>query len=139
MASAFRCGGSRLWVGAGAALLLVACFPSPAPKAAQTLRCAEDSIQIEENTAYSHVATGCGKSDVMVLESGGKFSSLRERVAFELACADSEIKVTILSPSLYGVTACGKKIVYTYVPNVGVVEDTTQSAPPRRNSAANTD
>jgi len=83
---------------------------------------------VTPNTTYSDVVTGCGKSDVIVMEGGGKMSSLRERVIFELSCPDEQIDIRILSPSLYGVTGCGKKIIYKYVPGVGAVVDTAQDA-----------
>jgi len=75
------------------------------------------------------VVTGCGKSDVIVMEGGGKMSSLRERVVFELSCPDEQIDIKILSTSLYGVTGCGHKVMYKYVTEVGIVADTTQSDP----------
>jgi hypothetical protein len=104
-------------------------FPSPKPKAASTLKCPEAQLVVQENTAYSSVVTGCGKSDVIVTEAGGKMmSSLRERVIFEFSCPDEQIQVTILSTSLYGVTGCGKKVMYKYAPYVGIVADTTQPA-----------
>ena len=109
-----------------AAVLAAGCIASPKPKAAQTLQCPEDQLDVKSNTAYSDVVTGCGKSDVIVLEGGGEFSSLRERAAFELSCADSELNIQILSTSLDGVTGCGKKMVYKYVPYVGIVADTAQ-------------
>jgi len=60
------------------------------------------------------------------MEGGGKASSLRERAAFEFSCSDGDIDVHILSTSLYGVTGCGKKVMYKYVPEVGIVADTGQ-------------
>jgi len=102
------------------------CFPSPKPKAASTLMCAESQLVVQGNGTHSDVVTGCGKSDVIVLEKGGNMSSLRERVVFELSCPNEQIVVTILSPSLYGVTGCGKKVMYKYVPGVGIVADTSQ-------------
>lgn len=119
----------------GLALTASACFPSPKPKAASTLHCPEDQLTVEGNTTFSDVVTGCGKSDVIVTEGGGKMSSLRERAAFELSCPDSQIDVKILSPSLYGVTGCGKRIVYKYVPEVGIVANTTQDVAPAAASA----
>jgi hypothetical protein len=126
-----------------AALLVIAvaapgCFASmsPKPKAAQTLKCPENQLVVQGNTTYSDVVTGCGKSDVIVVEGGGKFSSLRERVAFELSCPDEQIDVKILSTSLYGVTGCGKKVVYKYVPEVGIVADTAQRTAPGEQAAA---
>ncbi|HEX3903890.1 MAG TPA: hypothetical protein VH853_13705 [Polyangia bacterium] len=118
----------------GGGLLLVAglasCWPSPKPKAASTLKCPETQLVVESNTTYSDVVSGCGKSDVIVMEGGGKMSSLRERAIFELSCPDEQIAVTVLSSSLYGVTGCGKKVVYKYVPGVGIVADTTQGETP---------
>jgi hypothetical protein len=111
-------------------LLLQACatFPSSKPKAASTLHCGQEQITIVENTTFSEVATGCGRSDVMVFEGKTGWSSLRERLTFELSCSDADIDIKILSPSTYGVTGCGKKILYKYVPQVGVVADTTQTS-----------
>jgi hypothetical protein len=112
------------------AFFACATFPSPKPKAMSTLHCPEDQIKVESNTTYSDVVTGCGKSDVIVMEGGNKFSSLRERVVFELSCPDAEIDVKIISSSLYGVTGCGKKVMYKYVPYVGIVADTAQETQP---------
>lgn len=110
----------------GMTFTVAGCFASPKPKAASTLKCPESQLVVEPNTTYSDVVTGCGKSDVIVMEGGGKFSSLRERAIFELSCSDEQIKVAILSSSLYGVTGCGKKVMYKYVPEVGIVADTAQ-------------
>jgi len=104
----------------------VGCFPSPKPKAASTLKCPEAQLTVQPNSTYSDVVTGCGKSDVIVMEGGGKMSSLRERVVFELSCPDEQIDIKILSTSLYGVTGCGHKIMYKYVTGVGIVADTAQ-------------
>jgi hypothetical protein len=106
------------------------CFPSPKPKAASTLKCPETQLVVQPNTTYSDVVSGCGKSDVIVMEGGGRMSSLRERVIFELSCPDEQIAVTVLSSSLYGVTGCGKKVMYKYVPGVGIIADTTQGEAP---------
>lgn len=105
-------------------------WPSPKPKAASTLKCPESQLVVTPNTTYSDVVTGCGKSDVIAMEGDGKMSSLRERVIFELSCPDEQIDVRILSPSLYGVTGCGRKVMYKYVPGVGVVANTAQEASP---------
>jgi hypothetical protein len=132
----FRAGAIRrtlsLTVAIGATATLFGCIAmmSPKPKAAQTLKCPEAQLQVEPNSTYSDVVRGCGKADVIVMEGGGKFSSLRERAAFELSCADEGLEVTILSSSLYGVTGCGKKLMYKYVPSVGIVADTAQQSPP---------
>ena len=115
-------------IAATAAVFGCIAMMSPKPKASQTLKCPEAQLQVEPNTTYSDVVRGCGKADVIVMEGGGKFSSLRERAAFELSCPDDGLEVTILSPSLYGVTGCGKKIMYKYVPSVGIVADTAQGA-----------
>jgi len=106
------------------ALLFVGCSVSPKPKAAQSLRCPEAQLQVEGKTAYSDLVTGCGKSDVIVLDKGGNYTSVRERAAFELSCADSEINVVALEPSLYGATGCGKKITYKFIYGVGLVANT---------------
>jgi hypothetical protein len=119
---------ARLVAALGAVATTFACIAmmSPKPKASQTLQCPEAQLTVEANTTYSDVVRGCGKADVIVMEGGGKFSSLRERAAFELSCPDAQLTVTILSPSLYGVTGCGKKLIYKYVPSVGIVADTAQ-------------
>jgi hypothetical protein len=119
-------------------IAIVGCFPSPKPKAAATLKCPEDQLVVQANTTYSDVVTGCGKSDVIVMEGGGKMSSLRERVIFELSCADDQINIQILSSSLYGVTGCGKKVIYKYVPSVGIVADTAQETSSGATPAAST-
>jgi hypothetical protein len=117
------------------ALAAVGCFPSPKPKAASTLKCPEAQLTIQPNSTYSDVVTGCGKSDVIVMEGGG-MSSLRERVVFELSCPDEQIDVKILSSSLYGVTGCGHKIMYKYVTGVGIMADTSQPDPAAAPAAA---
>jgi hypothetical protein len=100
---------------------------SPTPKAAATLNCPAEQIQVEESTAYSgDVVRGCGKADVIVQEADGKATSLRERAVFELSCRDADLEVTILSRSLYGVAGCGKKVMYKYVPKIGIIVDTAQ-------------
>ena len=109
-----------------ATVAALGCFPSPKPKAASTLKCPESQLIVHSNTTTSDIVTGCGKSDVIVMEPGGKTSSLRERVAFELSCPNEQIEVTILGTSLYGVTGCGKKMVYQSVPGVGIVANTSQ-------------
>jgi hypothetical protein len=121
---------TRLALAGGAVAALFGCIAmmSPKPKAAQTLNCPEAQLTVEANSTYSDVVHGCGKSDVIVLEGGGKFSSLRERATFELSCPDAQLDVKILSTSLYGVTGCGKKLMYKYVTGVGIVADTAQEA-----------
>jgi hypothetical protein len=109
-------------------LVLPGCFPSPKPKAASTLKCPEAQLAVEDNSTGAQVVTGCGKSDVIVMEGTGKMTSLRERATFELSCPDEQIDLKILSPSLFGVTGCGHKVMYKYVTNVGIVVDTAQSA-----------
>ena len=68
------------------------------------------------------------EADVLVYEGSSRtWSSLRERVTFELSCSDAEIDVKIFNPRLYGVTGCGKKMVYKYVSSVGgIIADTAQ-------------
>jgi hypothetical protein len=125
-------------------LLAQACsglgFPPSRPKAASTLHCAEEQISIENNT-YSQIVTGCGKSDVLVYEGANRtWSSLRERLTFELSCPDADIDVKIISPTLYGVTGCGRKMVYKYISQrVGIIADTAQQtdAPAPKTAAGN--
>jgi hypothetical protein len=122
--------GSAYLAGAPLAAIILAlegCFPSPKPKAASTLKCPEAQLALEDNSTGAQVVTGCGKSDVIVMEGAGKMTSLRERVTFELSCPDEQIDLKILSPSLFGVTGCGHKVMYKYVTNVGIVVDTAQS------------
>jgi hypothetical protein len=112
----------------GATVTILGCSVwSSKPKAVATLNCPADQIQVEESTAYSgDVVRGCGKADVIVQEADGKATSLRERAVFELSCRAADLEVTILSRSLYGVTGCGKRVMYKYVPNIGIMVDTTQ-------------
>ena len=120
---AFRVLSCALVLGAPATILGCATW-SPKPKAAATLNCPAEQIQVEESTAYSgDVVRGCGKADVIVQESGGKASSLRERAAFDMSCPDADLDVKIISQSSYGVTGCGKKVTYKYLRNVGLVVD----------------
>ena len=115
-------------------------FPPTKPRAAATLHCPEEQISVQDNT-YSQIVSGCGKSDVLVYEGAQHaWSSLRERLAFELSCPDADIDVKIISPTLYGVTGCGKKVVYKYVSHVvGIVADTSQQTDgsPARPTAGN--
>jgi hypothetical protein len=128
---------ARIWGLLAVVVGVAGCLPSPKPKAASTLKCPETQLVVQPNTTYSDVVSGCGKSDVIVMEGGGRMSSLRERVIFELSCPDEQIAVTVLSSSLYGVTGCGKKVMYKYVPGVGIVANTTQGeAPAGQPSAA---
>ena len=102
-------------------------FPPSGPKAALTLQCPEPQIAIRDNSAYSQIATGCGRTDVMIFAANTGWSSLRERATFELSCPNEQIIVTLLSPQTYGVTGCAKKAVYTFVsPNIGLVTQTIQ-------------
>src|SRR4051812_37670604 len=120
---------ARTWALLSVVATVAGCFPSPKPKAASTLKCPETQLVVQPNTTYSDVVSGCGKSDVIVMEGGGRMSSLRERVIFELSCPDEQIDVKILSTSLYGVTGCGHKVMYKYVTGVGIVADTAQPDP----------
>lgn len=102
-------------------------FPPSGPKAALSLQCPESQIVVRENSAYSQIATGCGRNDVMVFAADSGWASLRERATFELSCPNEQIVVTILSPQAYGVTGCAKKAVYTFAsPRVGLVAQTIQ-------------
>jgi len=96
------------------------------PKAASTLHCDQSQITITSTSTLCQVATGCGRSDVLVYEDDA-WTSFRERLTFELSCSDGEIDIKILSPTVYGVTGCGKKLVYKYISTpgtVGIVADT---------------
>ena len=100
------------------------------PKAVSTLHCDQAQITIAETSTLCQIATGCGRSDVLVYEAD-KWTSFRERLAFELSCPDAEIDIKILTPSVYGVTGCGKKLVYKYISTpgtVGIFADTSQSS-----------
>ena len=99
------------------------------PKAASSLHCDESQVTITETSTLCQVVTGCGRSDVLVFESD-KWTSFRERLAFELSCADADIDIKILTPTVYGVTGCGKKDVYKYdsTPGtVGIFADTSST------------
>jgi hypothetical protein len=105
--------------------ILLACTSSYfRPKAAESLRCPEDQLQVEEKTAYSSKVMGCGKSDVIVLDGTGAFISVRERAAFELSCAGDSIEVTVIDPNLYGAAGCGKKITYRHFSGHGIIAQT---------------
>ena len=103
-------------------VMLFACTSSYfRPKAAESLHCPEGQLQVEEKTAYSSLVTGCGKSDVIVMDGTGAFISVRERAAFELSCAGDSIEVTVLDPNLYGAAGCDKKITYRHFSGHGIV------------------
>ena len=74
-------------------------FPSPKPKPASTLKCPEAQLAVEDNSTGAQVVTGCGKSDVIVMEGKGKMTSLRERSSFELSCPDEQIDLKVLPPT----------------------------------------
>jgi hypothetical protein len=108
------------------------------PKAVSSLHCDESQVTITETSTLCQVVTGCGRSDVLVFEAD-KWTSFRERLAFELTCADADIDIKILTPTVYGVTGCGKKVVYKYVSSpqtVGIFADTTQVDPATASPAA---
>ena len=101
------------------------------PKAVSSLHCDESQITITETSTLCQVATGCGRSDVLLYEAD-KWNSFRERLAFELSCPDADIDIKILTPTTYGVTGCGKKLVYKYVSTpgtVGIFADTSSTDP----------
>ena len=55
-----------------------------------------------------------------------KSSAVRTRAAFDLSCPQDKLQVTPLSNeamdrATYGVTGCGKKASYVYVPGAGAV------------------
>lgn len=101
---------------------LLACTSSYfRPKAAESLRCPEAQLQVEAKTAYSSLVTGCGKSDVIVMDGSGTFISVKERAAFELSCAADSIEVTVIDPNLYGATGCDKRITYRHFSGHGIV------------------
>jgi len=108
-------------------ILMAACSSYFRPKAAQSLHCTESQLQEESKSAYSSLVTGCGKSDVIVLDGSGHFISIRERAVFDLSCAEDAIEVTVIDPNLYGASGCNKKIAYKHFPGHGVIADTAQS------------
>ena len=103
------------------------------PKAVSSLHCEQSQITVSETSTLCQVVTGCGRSDVLLYEAD-KWNSFRERLAFERSCSDADIDIKILTPTTYGVTGCGKKLVYKYISTpgtVGIFADTssTDSAP----------
>jgi hypothetical protein len=101
------------------------------PKAASSLHCDQSQVTISETATLCQVVTGCGRSDVLLCEAD-KWNSFRERLTFELSCPDADIDIKILTPITYGVTGCGKKVVYKYVSTpgtVGIFADTSSTDP----------
>jgi len=99
------------------------------PKAASSLHCDQSQITISETATLCQVVTGCGRSDVLQYEAD-KWNSFRERLTFELSCPDADIDIKILTPTTYGVTGCGKKVVYKYISTpgtVGIFADTSST------------
>ena len=99
------------------------------PTAASSLHCDQSQVVIAETATLCQVVTGCGRSDVLLYEAD-KWNSFRERLAFELSCSDAEIDIKILTPTTYGVTGCGKKLVYKYISTpgtVGIFADTSST------------
>jgi hypothetical protein len=108
------------------------------PKAVSTLHCDQSQVTISSTSTLCQVATGCGRSDVLVYEND-VWTSFRERLTFELSCSDADIDIKILTPTVYGVTGCGKKLVYKYISTpgtVGIFADTAQKSVPGDNTAA---
>ena len=102
------------------------------PKAASSLHCEQSQITIAETATLCQVVTGCGRSDVLLYEAD-KWNSFRERLSFELSCPEADIDIKILTPTTYGVTGCGKKLVYKYVSTpgtVGIFADTSSTDSP---------
>jgi hypothetical protein len=110
-------------------------FPPSKLKAATTLHCDQKQIVIDDTYNSPQPATGCGRTDVMVYKQEG-WTSFRERLIFELSCPDADIDIKILTLTDYGVTGCGKKLVYKFVPRVGIVADTMQGMDPGSPKAA---
>jgi hypothetical protein len=107
------------------------------PKAASTLHCDQSQVTISSTSTLCQVATGCGRTDVLVYED--TWTSFRERLTFELSCADADIDIKILSPSVYGVTGCGKRLVYRYISTpgtIGIFADTAQKSVPSTDDTA---
>ena len=74
---------------------------------------------------YLEEARGCDQSDVYAYDHGqNRWSSLRQRAAFELDCKPEELRVTVLDSRTYGVSGCEQRLVYKMVPYTGFVLDT---------------
>jgi hypothetical protein len=97
------------------------------PMASGSLMCPEDKIEYDR-TDEGLIVMGCDRVDVLTAEKGNQWSSLRARASFEMSCNTSAIDITVLSPSVYGVTGCNKKLVYKNVPLVGIVVDSIDSS-----------
>lgn len=112
-------------------MIALGCAPSPRPKAAESLACNADVIAIKGNDGdqYTAIATGCGKRDVLYPEKS-QWVSLRERAALETSCGAGDLEVTVLAPDTFGVTGCGKKIVYKWNSHFRMVVDSAPNAPP---------
>lgn len=55
---------------------------------------------------------GCAGSNASAGKSGGKLDELRTRAAFDLTCAEEELKITDLGGNAIGVSGCNKRATY---------------------------
>lgn len=126
----------------GCTLIAPGCgVPSPKPKAAQSLACNADTIEIQGNDAeqYTAIATGCGKKDVLYPDNG-KWASLRESAATKLSCNPGDLEVKVVASDAFGVTGCGKNVVYKWNNHFRMVVDSVSDvAPPAPPPAASTE
>ncbi|MFO0616340.1 MAG: hypothetical protein U0414_27355 [Polyangiaceae bacterium] len=111
--------------------LIGACFwPSIMPKARHTLECEEDDIETN-HAGPIRIVTGCGKKDVIIHDPvKDDWVSLRERAAFDLTCGNTALDVTELDATTFGVSGCGQKATYKYVPTSGFVRDAKEHLEP---------
>jgi len=116
----------------GSVATLNACYstsfaPSAGPKAAKSLACDAKQITTEKLVTAGNCikAVGCGKTDVLSLGDNDQWDSLRERATFEMSCTASEVEVTILDSSTFGVAGCGKKMVYKWNYRIGFVANSS--------------
>jgi hypothetical protein len=124
---------SSLCIGVvGCTLIALGCgVPSPKPKAAQSLACNADTIEIQGNDSdqYTAIATGCGRKDVLYPDNR-EWASLREHAALEMSCGAGELEVNVVALDAFVVTGCGKKIVYKWNNHFRMVVDSASDTAP---------
>ena len=88
--------------------------------AARDLGCTADKLQHEYLGENQHVMRGCETNGLYELRcmmgSCVWIPDLRARAAFDLGCARTEIKVSVIGPSTRGAAGCGKRATYQMSP-----------------------
>jgi len=88
--------------------------------ASRDLNCPVERLQHEYLGENQHVMRGCETNGLYELRcmmgSCVWIPDLRARAAFDLGCARTEIKVSVIGPSTRGAAGCGKRATYQMSP-----------------------